>query len=196
MAFLVAMGYDAWHKMSSASPVNPRELKISVVKKALERAGVSKALDDPILAVSKVGDPVIPAMASIAIGAARAGSHVILAGGTQMGAVLAFVKSFDKSALSRLAIATTRWLINDKSADLIGLVKEVYPIPVVSSNLDFRDMPYESLRAFEEGFVKEGVGAGGSLVAASIMDFDLGRVKMAILRDYEELLKTLRVQGM
>ena len=196
MAFLVAMGYDAWHKMSSASPVNPRELKISVVKRALERAGVSKALDDPILAVSKVGDPVIPAMASIAIGAARAGSHVILAGGTQMGAVLAFVKSFDKSALSRLAIATTRWLINDKSADLIGLVKEVYPIPVVSSNLDFRDMPYESLRAFEEGFVKEGVGAGGSLVAASIMGFDLGRVKMAILRDYEELLKTLRVQGM
>lgn len=74
MAFLVAMGYDAWHKMSSASPVNPRELKISVVKRALERAGVSKALDDPILAVSKVGDPVIPAMASIAIGAARAGS--------------------------------------------------------------------------------------------------------------------------
>jgi hypothetical protein len=34
------------------------------------------------------------------------------------------------------------------------------------------------------------------LVAASIMGFDLGRVKMAILRDYEELLKTLRVQGM
>ena len=102
-------------------------MKISVVKRALERAGVSKALDDPILAVSKVGDPVIPAMASIAIGAARAGSHVILAGGTQMGAVLAFVKSFNKSA------------------DLIGLVKEVYPIPVVSSNLDFRDMPYEGL---------------------------------------------------
>jgi uncharacterized protein (TIGR00303 family) len=196
MAFLVAMGYDAWHKMSSASPTNPRELKISVVKRALERAGVSKALDDPILAVSKVGDPVIPAIASIAIGAARAESHVILAGGTQMGAVLAFIKAFDKSALSRLAIATTRWLINDKSADLVGLVKEIHPIPVVSSNLNFDDMPYEGLRAFEEGFVKEGVGAGGSLVAASIMGFDLGRVKMAILRDYEELLKTLRVQGM
>ncbi len=84
MAFLVAMGYDAWNKMSSASPpVNPRDLKIAVVKEALRNAGIDKPLEDPLEAVSRVGDPVIPAMASIAIGAARQGAKVLLAGGTR-----------------------------------------------------------------------------------------------------------------
>ncbi len=84
MAFLVAMGYDAWNKMSSASPVNPRDLKVAVVRDALRNAGIDKPLEDPLETVSRVGDPVILAMASIAIGAARrGGAKVLLAGGTR-----------------------------------------------------------------------------------------------------------------
>ncbi|WP_238375149.1 nicotinate mononucleotide-dependent phosphoribosyltransferase CobT [Vulcanisaeta thermophila] len=156
MAFLVAMGYDAWGKMSSASPVNPRELKIAVVKETLRNAGINEPVTDPLAASSKVGDPVVPAMASIAIGAVRAGAKVLLAGGTQMGAVLAFIKSFSGDALGSIAIGTTRWLVNDKTADLLGLVKEVAQVPVVSADLDFSDMPYDGLRAYVEGRKERG----------------------------------------
>ncbi|MGC8544014.1 MAG: nicotinate mononucleotide-dependent phosphoribosyltransferase CobT [Vulcanisaeta sp.] len=191
MAFLVSMGYNAWSKMSSASPINPRELKIAVVKEALRNAGVDKPLEDPLEAVSRVGDPVVLAMASIAIGAARQGSKVLLAGGTQMAAVLAFIKHVNRSALSNVAIGTTRWLINDKTADLIGLVKEVAEVPLASVNLDFSNMPYEGLRAYEEGFVKEGVGAGGASIAAVAKGISIKQLQDVILNDYKELLRGL-----
>lgn len=188
MAFLVAMGYDAWNKMSSASPVNPRELKIAVVREALRNAGINKPLEDPMEAVSRVGDPVIVAMASITIGAAGQGAKVLLAGGTQMAAVLAFIKHVDKKALNNVAIGTTRWLISDKSADLVGLVREIAEVPVASINLDFSNMPYEGLRAFEGGFVKEGVGAGGASIATIARGFPVEQLQDMILNDYRELL--------
>lgn len=191
MAFLVAMGYDAWDKMSSASPVNPRELKIAVVREALRNAGINKPLEDPLEAVSRVGDPVIVAMASITIGAAKQGAKVLLAGGTQMAAVLAFIKHADKNALSNVAIGTTRWLVNDRTADLIGLVREIAHVPVASANLDFGNMPYEGLKAYESGFVKEGVGAGGASIAAISRGYSISQLQGAILSDYEELLRSM-----
>ena len=194
MAFLVAMGYDAWNKMSSASPVNPRELKVRVVSEALRNAGISSPLTDPIEAVSRVGDPVIPAMASIAVGASRSGARVILAGGTQMAAVLAFIKAYDKGALGNVAVATTRWIIGDKTADLPGLVNEIAGVPLVYSNVNLGDVGYSGLRAFEEGYVKEGVGAGGSMVMAAARGFKLGEIKRAIVDEYEGMLKMAGVK--
>ncbi len=189
MAFLVAMGYNAWGKMSSASPVNPRELKMAIVRDALKNAGISKPLDDPFEAVSRVGDPVILAMGAIAIGAARQGAKVLLAGGTQMAAVLAFIKHSYKGVLSNVAIGTTKWLIGDRTADLVGLVREIAEVPLASVNLDFGDMPYEGLRAYEEGFVKEGVGAGGASIAAIARGYSIKQLKEVILSDYRELLR-------
>ncbi len=191
MAFLIAMGYDAWYRMSSASPINPRELKLAVVREALRNAGINEPLDDPLEAVSRVGDPVILAMGAIAIGAARRGVRVLLAGGTQMAAVLAFIKHVDRGVLGNVAIGTTRWLMRDKTADLVGLVREIAEVPIASINLDFADMPYEGLRAFEEGFVKEGVGAGGASIAAIARGYSINQLREAVLNDYRELLKGL-----
>ncbi|BDR93240.1 nicotinate mononucleotide-dependent phosphoribosyltransferase CobT [Vulcanisaeta souniana] len=189
MAFLVAMGYDAWNKMSSASPVNPRDLKITVAREALKNAGIDKPLEDPLEAVSRVGDPVILAIGAIAIGAARQGAKVLLAGGTQMAAVLAFIKHLDKGTLSNVAIGTTEWLIGDRTADLVGLIREIAEVPLASVNLSFSDMPHEGLRAYEEGFVKEGVGAGGVSIAAIARGFTIKRLKEVILGDYRVLLR-------
>lgn len=129
MAFLVAMGYDAWNRMSSASPINPRDLKITVVREALKNAGINRPLEDPLEAVSRIGDPVILAIGAITIGATKQGAKVLLAGGTQMAAVLAFIKHMYKDVLSNVAIGTTKWLVNDRTADLIGLVREIAHVP-------------------------------------------------------------------
>ncbi len=194
MAFLVAMGYDAWNRMSSASPINPRDLKITVVREALKNAGINRPLEDPLEAVSRIGDPVILAIGAITIGATKQGAKVLLAGGTQMAAVLAFIKHMYKDVLSNVAIGTTKWLVNDRTADLIGLVREIAHVPVASANLDFGNMPYEGLKAYEGGFVKEGgVGAGGASIAAiSRGGYSISQLQGGvILSDYEELLRSM-----
>jgi predicted ATP-grasp superfamily ATP-dependent carboligase len=65
LGILVALGYDAWGKVSSASPSNPHRLKEVVVREGLERSGlrVDEARHDPLRAVSALGDPVHVSMA-------------------------------------------------------------------------------------------------------------------------------------
>ncbi len=114
-----------------------------------------------------------------------------------MAAVLAFIKHVDRGVLNNVAIGTTKWLINDRTADLIGLVREVAHVPVASANLDFSNMPYEGLRAYEGGFVKEGgVGAGGvSIAAISRGGYSINQLQEVILSNYEELLKGMGNTG-
>ncbi len=62
-----------------------------------------------------------------------------------MAAVLAFIKHVDRGGvLNNVAIGTTKWLINDRTADLIGLVREIAHVPVASANLDFSNMPMKA----------------------------------------------------
>lgn len=112
-----------------------------------------------------------------------------------MAAVLAFIKHVDRGVLNNVAIGTTKWLINDRTADLIGLVREVAHVPVASANLDFSNMPYEGLRAYEGGFVKEGVGAGGVSIAAISRGYSINQLQEVILSNYEELLKGMGNTG-
>src|SRR5205809_2228465 len=86
LAVLSALGIDARFKVSSSMPENPHDLKNRVVATAIKRAG---SVSSPYGAVAAYGDPMMPSVAGIASGAVAAGSKVILAGGTQMSAVVA-----------------------------------------------------------------------------------------------------------
>lgn len=165
MAILVALGYDAWGRTSSASPNNPKELKAAVVKKALERAG--RPLD-PLEAARQVGDPVHIALAAVALGVAEGGGTPVLAGGTQMAAAAALYKALGGD-ISKVHLATTRWIAEDKNADFWGLVEEVGVKNVHVANVSFAASRHPGLRAYEEGYVKEGVGMGGALFYAQLV---------------------------
>jgi NaMN:DMB phosphoribosyltransferase len=66
-----------------------------------------------------------------------------------------------------VSIGTTRWVVEDPSADVAGLVREVSAdLPLLAANLDFSRSRHLSLREYERFMVKEGVGAGGACVAA------------------------------
>jgi uncharacterized protein (TIGR00303 family) len=191
LSVLLAMGVDAKGKVSSSMPVNPHELKIKTAEAGLKAAGVEagKFAHDPIKAVSTVGDPMQPALAGLILGAANR-VPVIMAGGTQMAAVLAVVKSSNPDVLDNVAVGTTRWIIADKTADLKGLVAEIADVPVLAADLDFSRSRFDGLKAYEAGIVKEGVGCGGAAMAAMLKTN--GKItKQVLLEEIEKNYKQL-----
>ncbi len=171
LAVMLAMGIDARFRVSSSMPNNPHPLKLKVVEEGMRRAGVGfgSLKDRPMDAIAMLGDPMMPCVAGLAIGAVEY-AHVILAGGTQMAAVLALINTLS-SRLDKIAIATTSYVVNDPTADIRYLVKsitanDVY-VPLIYADPMLSLSSKRGLRAYAEGFVKEGVGAGGACVAAS-----------------------------
>lgn len=159
-AVLTGLGIKA--KVSSSMPENPASLKNKIASDALAKVKSTNPFD----VVAAVGDPMIPTVAGI-LSTASSMTRVILAGGTQMAAVLAFSKitGYEKK---NVAIGTTSYVVDDKTANLVDTVKQIDDIPVLSARLALKDSKIDGLRAFADGFVKEGVGAGGASIAAML----------------------------
>lgn len=158
LAVMRGLGLDA--KVSSSMPNNPVDLKNTVVEKALERFDS----DDPFVIVSNLGDPMIPFVAGMLSSSSEI-TNVLLAGGTQMAAVLAFAKKIGFNE-NNTAIGTTCYITNDQTTNFSKVVAEVADIPILSVNPKLDNSKFEGLRAYSEGFAKEGVGAGGSIIAS------------------------------
>lgn len=160
LALLKALGYDA--KVSSSIPHNPVELKNQIVNSALERVDS----EHPYSIVAKIGDPMIPFVAGM-LSSASSVSKVMLAGGTQMAAVLAFASKIGFNE-ENTAIGTTSYITNDKTANFKELVDDIADIPVISVDPGMQNSKFSGLKAFSEGFAKEGVGAGGSIISSML----------------------------
>jgi len=195
LGILIALGYEAWGMVSSAAPENPHVLKQRIVRKGLEKScGLPSG--DPFEAVARLGDPVHISMAGFLAGAVERDAKVILAGGTQMAAVLAVAKHAKVSLEGRVLIGTTRWLLSDDSSDLVELVRMIYPsAPIVAYDLDFSNAPHEGLRYYERGYVKEGVGAGGTCIAATVKGVAHKRLLQSIYEEYERLINQSTLTG-
>ena len=167
LGVLSAMGVKAEGKVSSSMPENPHGLKNETVRAALTASGASfgSLAKNPVKAISCLGDPMMPAFAGLVIGAA-AQVPVLMAGGTQMTAVLAAINALNPDVLCNVAIGTTRWVVNDNSSDICGIVAQIADVPVLAADIDFSPSRFSGLQAYEKGVVKEGVGAGGAAIAA------------------------------
>lgn len=192
LGVMLAMGINAKGKVSSSLPNNPHALKIKTVQEGLKTSKIEfgSLAKDPIKAISCLGDPMIPAFAGLVLGAAHK-VPILMAGGTQMGAVLAVIKALNQEVLNNVAIGTTRWIITDRTADLKGIITQIAGVPILAIDLDFSQSKFEGLRAYEAGVVKEGVGAGGAAIAAMVKS--KGKIsKVALLeeieRNYERLM--------
>ena len=49
-----------------------------------------------------------------------------------------------------------------------NIVKQIADIPAISVNPGLNHSKYSGLKAFSEGFAKEGVGAGGSIISSML----------------------------
>ncbi len=192
LAVMTALGVDARFKVSSSMPDNPHQLKNSVVASAIKRADVTPgSISSPFEAVSQLGDPMMPAAAGIAQGAAAYGTNTLLAGGTQMAAILAILKLLGNS-LRHLFVGTTCYVARDQSSDIIDLVSQVdAKVPLLSCDPHLGQSRKPGLRAYAEGFVKEGVGAGGVCLAAMLKSKKITGKKLlkAIEKEYTESIE-------
>ena len=192
LAVLSALGIDARFKVSSSMPENPHDLKNRVVASAIKRASGTSS---PFEAVAAFGDPMLPSVAGIAAGALAAGGRVMLAGGTQMSAVVAMLKRLGRQ-LAGLCIGTTSYVAKDRSADLAGLVRAASRnVPILSCDLHLGESSKPGLQAFARGFVKEGVGAGGTSIAAMLKSkgkITGKKLLKAIEKEYETSIEAAR----
>lgn len=193
LGVLTALGIDAKNKISSSLAVNPINLKYQIVKRGLKACNADPGdfKNFPLKAIENLGDPMQPVLSGIAIGAAKY-IPVILAGGTQMAAILGIINSLSSKVINNIMIGTTKWIIQDKSSDIIGIINQINPdIPVLAANFNFNNMEYDGLKAYENGMVKEGVGAGGVTIAALLKkqgELSIKKITQRIELDYSELI--------
>lgn len=169
-AVLSALGYAVAGRMSSSHRSANHSQKQALVDRGLtvwrQRGNLS-----PLAAAAAVGDPMQLVAAGMLLTASGKGG-VLLAGGAQMLAVYALARAIAQQQQiswqpAQAVVGTTRWVIEDPSADTVAIAQAI-GVPYLASQINFSQSPYFQLRAYERGFVKEGMGAGGCAIAAHL----------------------------
>ncbi|PSF35305.1 TIGR00303 family protein [Aphanothece hegewaldii CCALA 016] len=164
LSILTGLGVAAQGKVNSSHPQCNHEQKWLIVQEGLKKAIFSH----PLELIASVGDP----MQVVAAGMAITASHtagVLLAGGTQMLAVYALIQALKLPVnWENIVVGTTRWVAEDPTGDTIGLAEQLKTVPLLATQLNFSQSICPQLLAYERGFVKEGVGAGGCAIASHL----------------------------
>jgi len=165
MGVMRALGYDG--RVSSSFPSNPVSIKERVVKEGMKASGISfgSLKNQPLRAVECMGDPMMAAAAGLVNGL---NVRTILAGGTQMVSVLSLIKTLGLK--KDVSIATTCYVADDNSANFWEMT-ELLGYQAFAADPGFSSSTVTGLQMYENGEVKEGVGAGGAMFTASMMGF-------------------------
>lgn len=167
----------------SSSLLGAKSQKITFIKEQLDFIEkeqrrllpeiISDCLRDPLEAISLAGDAMQAYAAGYLMGRSAKGQTTILAGGSQMIAVYRIASLLTPPELlaKTSLIATTKYVALDKDAKVKELAAR-NKAPLISVDPHLKDSIHEGLRAYENGHVKEGVGAG----AACLMAYTLAKV--------------------
>ena len=178
-AVMEAFGLNVNNLIGSSLINAPRNLKTKVIKAGLLNANLNYNFDS-LDVISSVGDPFQAFAMGLLIGARLAKQSVVLAGGSQMLAVILLALEFidykeKQEFVDSVFIATTGWLVKDNSlSDLLDLIAEKHNVNLLglASPLNFKLSKNKELRDYEIGYVKEGVGAGGMSIFAFLKGFN------------------------
>jgi len=197
LGVLTGLGFPAAGKVNSSHPECNHQQKWNVVEAGLKASGILTCTEDlpqysakPLELVAAVGDPMQVVVAGMAITASKT-NGVMLAGGTQMLAVYALIQAVAKEyslawEQEQIVVGTTRWVAEDPTGDTVGLAKMVGSVPMLATNFSFANSRYEKLQVYEQGFVKEGVGAGAACIAADLYG---GWNQSKLLQTIEDLVE-------
>jgi len=182
-----ALGYSVDGLFSSSFKTTPNNIKEQTIKKALNNLNQN---DDIFDILGKVSDNMLIFNAGFILGL-NGRVPLILAGGTQMAGVLLIVNRIleymqGEIDSSKLALATTKWVIEDKNSNLKTLLEMLnFKIDSYYLDFDFSLSKKSILKLYDKGEAKEGVGAGASLVYGALN----GLTKAQITSKVEELLQ-------
>jgi len=200
LAVLEGLGIEATGLVSGSLQQPVHGLKARLAAQGLAAAGL-QAPADPRRVLAAVGDPMQALAAGLLLELAPRGVPVLLAGGSQMAAVLALALALaPPEGRSRLAaqavVGTTAWVADEPHSDLalllerIGARWQVRPQLAVAG-LRFGACRSQALRDYEAGYVKEGVGAGG----VALLWQWLGREPAALAAACDDDCERLLAQG-
>ena len=184
-AIMEAFGLDVSELIGSSLLKPPRKLKKEIISAGLVNAKLGSKFNS-IDVISALGDPFQAFSMGLLIGARQANNTVVLAGGSQMIAILLlaleFISFLEKKAFAKeVFVITTGWLACDESlSTLLKKVAKKHQVKLFgfASGLNFNSSNVKELRDYEIGYVKEGVGAGGMSLLAYLKGFE-----------YEEIVK-------
>jgi uncharacterized protein (TIGR00303 family) len=169
-AVLQGLGVEAAGLVSGSLREPAHGLKAELVTRGLAAAQLGPD-PAPEAVLAAVGDPMQALVAGMLLGAAAAPLPVLLAGGSQMAAVLALALALAPvecrpALLAQAALGTTAWVAGEASSDLVLLLERIAgrwgQAPLAfACGLRFNACTTPKLLAYEQGYVKEGVGAGG-----------------------------------
>ena len=206
LAILRGLGLPASDLISGSAKHPPMALKRQLVHQGLQSAELSATHSAPEL-LAAVGDPFQAFATGLLIGSLSSGEPLLLAGGSQMAAVLALALSMvsarERSLLSnQVLLGTTAWLAGEvltptetkrtSLVELLALLEDHFNVSIsaLASGLRFCDSRHPSLRDYELGHVKEGVGAGGLALLAQLRGLSLDRISQGCDNAMDQLLES------
>ena len=203
LAVLTGVGVPVETLVSGSALHPPMTLKQTLVRQGL--ASVPRASSIKIEAVlAAVGDPFQAFATGLLLGVADVDQPVLLAGGSQMAAVLALAlhalpPSARQCLCNKVLLGTTAWLAAEclqasagpsSLQELLRNLEQHFSVSLqaYATGLRFNNSRQPRLRDFEQGHVKEGVGAGGLSLLAQWRGVPLSRLLMACDRAVDQLL--------
>ncbi|MDX2270413.1 MAG: TIGR00303 family protein [Cyanobacteriota bacterium] len=169
LAVLLGLGWSVAGMVNSSHPICNHEQKWALVQEGLRHLPPQA---DPWQVLAAVGDPMQAFVAGFALQASQH-NPVLLAGGTQMLAVVAIMQRLARDMdiswqPQNMVVGTTRWVAEDPTGQTVRLAELLGEVPLLATQLSFASSRFAPLQAYERGYVKEGVGAGGLSLAASL----------------------------
>ncbi len=175
-ATALALGYDAKTLFSSSFKDVPNNIREETIAKALTHI---ENKTDLFEILSLVADNMLIFNAGFILGV-DGRFPIVLAGGTQMAALLLIINAILNSSLltphsplKALALCTTKWVAKDENSDIKALLEMCdFPINTYYADFDFSLSKHPALKLYDEGEAKEGVGAGGALMYGYLHGLD------------------------
>ena len=195
LSVLCSLGINAFDLVSSSCPDGNNMWKNEVVRDALlnNPDAFTTIKKNPLKSIEFFGDTMQAFLCGFIKGAQKINLPVMLAGGSQMLAVYYLTKRVLEYSPHDTVVATTSWITNDKNAKAKKLA-ELCNAPLISSNISFSASNHSGLRAYEEGHIKEGVGAGGLMVAADLYkNISMENITKRIETSYSEVINLINI---
>ncbi|MCC5897486.1 MAG: TIGR00303 family protein [Phormidium sp. BM_Day4_Bin.17] len=192
LAVLLALGIAAEGQVNSSYPLCNHQRKQDVVDEGLRRWRERGGDSGPFGVLQGLGDPMQVVVAGLGLALSRR-CGVLLAGGTQMLAVYALLRAIAQELdypwrPEQIVVGTTRWVAEDPTGQTVELAKTLGDVSLLATQLSFRQARFPQLRAYEAGYVKEGVGAGGCAIAASLQGWTASSLLAAIETGLSQLI--------
>ena len=167
-ASISAIGYKTKGLFASSFKNSPASIKEEVIQKALNKLNNNMSLFEKL---GHTADNMLMFLSGFILSASRR-FNIVLAGGTQMAAVLLIAnKIANRQAIHHdyrhLHLCTTSWINNDTNSNIKGLINQLdFRLKAYYADFCFKDSLHPALKLYDDGEAKEGVGAGASIAYA------------------------------